>query len=88
MVASLKAYAHSKDLLHQHLTKEEEITGSPLVAGNRVMLLEDGPNTYTAMVKVMQSAKDHINMETFIFDDDVEDALPCDPRQRIRGTAC
>jgi len=52
------------------------------------MLLEDGPNTYTAMVKVMQSAKDHINMETFIFDDDVEDALPCDPRQRIRGTAC
>jgi cardiolipin synthase len=70
VVASLKGYAHSKDLLQHHLTKEEEITGRPLVAGNRVILLEDGPNTYAAMMKVMQSAKDHINLETYIFDDD------------------
>ena len=69
-VAVLNAEANSRALLQKHLTQEEEISGSPLVAGNNVILLQDGPKTYAAMGKAIRSAKDHINMETFTFDDD------------------
>ena len=48
----------------------ESITGSPLVAGNRVTLLIDGPATYAAMFRAIENAKDHVNFETYIFDDD------------------
>ena len=34
------------------------------------MLLVDGPATYAAMFKAVQVAKDHINIETFIFEGD------------------
>ncbi len=33
-------------------------------------MLVDGPATYAAMFKTIQNAKDHINLETFIFEDD------------------
>ena len=41
-----------------------------MVTGNKVTLLIDGPATYDAMFKAIQSAKDHINLETYIFEDD------------------
>ena len=49
---------------------EEVITNEPLIAGNKLTLLFDGPQTMTAMVDAMRSARDHINLETYIFDDD------------------
>ncbi|MFZ6674754.1 cardiolipin synthase [Undibacterium sp. Xuan67W] len=49
---------------------EEAATGSPLVAGNKVTLLYDGPQTMTAMTEAIKAAKDHINLETYIFDQD------------------
>lgn len=49
---------------------EELATSKPLIAGNRVALLYDGPQTIAAMTRAMAQAKDHINLETYIFDDD------------------
>ena len=50
---------------------EEVITKEPLIAGNKLTLLFDGPLTMAAMVESMRAARDHINLETYIFDDDV-----------------
>jgi cardiolipin synthase len=58
------------DILERHIALIESIGGSPLVAGNKVTLLIDGPATYDAMFKAIQNAKDHINLETYIFEDD------------------
>lgn len=49
---------------------EEAATGIPLIAGNKITLLFDGPQTMTAMIAAITSAKDHINLETYIFDQD------------------
>lgn len=49
---------------------EEAATGSPLIAGNKVTLLYDGPQTMAAMTEAINAAKDHINLETYIFDQD------------------
>lgn len=49
---------------------EEAVTGSPLIAGNKVSLLYDGPQTMAAMIEAISAAQDHINLETYIFDQD------------------
>lgn len=49
---------------------EEAATGAPLIAGNKVTLLYDGPRTMAAMIEAINAAKDHINLETYIFDQD------------------
>ena len=58
------------DALERHLAIEEALVGSPLTTGNRVVLLQDGPTTYQAMFDAIVAARDHINMETYILDDD------------------
>jgi cardiolipin synthase len=49
---------------------EEAATGVPLIAGNRVTLLFDGPQTMAAMIAAISAAKSSINLETYIFDQD------------------
>jgi cardiolipin synthase A/B len=59
------------DALYRHLACEQAINeGSPLVIGNRLTLLQNGPETYAAMTEAIAAARDHINLETYIFDDD------------------
>jgi cardiolipin synthase len=58
------------DIFTRHLALEEAIVGSPLTTGNQVVLLQDGPATYQAMYAAILAAQDHINMETYILDDD------------------
>ncbi|HET9642795.1 MAG TPA: phospholipase D-like domain-containing protein [Burkholderiaceae bacterium] len=58
------------DIFARHLAVEQEIVGRPLTAGNDVVLLQDGPSTYQAMLAAILAARDHINMESYIFDDD------------------
>ncbi len=58
------------DIYARHLALEEAIVGSPLTTGNRVRLLQDGPATYHAMLAAIAAARDHVNMETYILDDD------------------
>ncbi len=57
-------------IFDRHLALISEVAGSPLIVGNKVDLLIDGPATYAAMLSAIDNAKDHINMETFIFEDD------------------
>lgn len=47
-----------------------EQADAPLVAGNRVSLLIDGPQTLAAIRQAIQSARHHIHVETYIFSDD------------------
>ncbi|MGB9108886.1 MAG: cardiolipin synthase, partial [Telluria sp.] len=49
---------------------EEQATGVPLIAGNRVGLLFDGPATMRAMMDAARAATSSINLETYIFDQD------------------
>ncbi|WP_285574404.1 cardiolipin synthase [Geothrix limicola] len=49
---------------------EEAATGRPLIAGNKVTLLFDGPSTISAMMAAVSRAKDTINLETYLFDQD------------------
>jgi cardiolipin synthase len=66
----LKARGAPSTFLDLHLAIEEAIVDSPLTTGNRVELLQDGPLTYQAMLEAINAATDHINMETYILDDD------------------
>ena len=72
LMERLKRSADPTDVLERQAAVNEAMSGSPLIKGNRVELLVDGPATYAAMLKVIQDAKHHINMETFIFEDDEE----------------
>ncbi|XVJ70802.1 MAG: hypothetical protein HEQ39_15175 [Rhizobacter sp.] len=67
---SLHSRRQDTDIFARHLAVEEAITTGPLTTGNAVLLLQDGPETYAAMLKAIQAARDHINLETYILDDD------------------
>lgn len=61
----------ASEVLEKHLAYEQAVNvDSPLVLGNELALLQNGPATYQAMFAAIREAKDHINLETFIFDDD------------------
>jgi cardiolipin synthase len=66
----LKQSVNPTDILERYTAVVESVTESPLTKGNKVNLLIDGPATYAAMFEVIRSAKDHINLETFILEDD------------------
>lgn len=66
----LKECANPTDLLERETAVMESVSGSPLIKGNKVNLLVDGPATYAAMFKAIKAARDHINMETFTFEGD------------------
>lgn len=42
----------------------------PLLSGNQVELLEDGPATFDAMFRAIDAARDHINVESYILEAD------------------
>jgi cardiolipin synthase len=66
----LKSGGKETGILDRHLALAEAISGSPLMVGNHVVLLQDGAATYAAMFAAIRNAKDHINMETYIIEDD------------------
>ncbi len=66
----LKQSVDPTDVLERHSAVVESVTESPLTKGNKVTLLIDGTATYAAMFKAIEKAKDHINIETYILEDD------------------
>jgi len=58
------------DLLERHSAILETVTDSPLTKGNKVTLLADGQATYHAMFQAIQGAGNHINLESYTFEDD------------------
>lgn len=70
ILSKLRKNGDDTNILDKHLALEAQIVDSPLVVNNSVEMLVDGPTTYQAMFEAIENAKDHINMETFIFEED------------------
>ena len=70
IIDELKRKAPDAGLLEKHIAIEEALAGNPLSIGNRVVLLEDGPATYNALLAAIKGAKHHVHMETYIFEAD------------------
>ncbi|MDP3142478.1 MAG: phospholipase D-like domain-containing protein, partial [Candidatus Omnitrophota bacterium] len=66
----LKRSVAPTDILGRHTAVVESVTESPLTKGNKVTLLADGQAAYAAMFKAIRNAKDHINLESYIIEDD------------------
>ena len=69
ILAKLQRNGEDTDIFQRHLAVEQAIVGTPLVVGNKLTLLVDGPATYKSMFAAIDAAKDNINMESYIFDD-------------------
>ena len=65
-----KRWANASGDLKNLALMEEQATGVPLIAGNRVTLLFDGPATMREMMAAARGATSSINLETYIFDQD------------------
>lgn len=70
VVADLKSKSGDIDILDKQISLEQSIVGRPLSMGNKVVLLQDGKDTYTAMFAAIRAARDHINLESYIIEDD------------------
>ncbi|HSU64682.1 MAG TPA: phospholipase D-like domain-containing protein [Burkholderiales bacterium] len=70
ILAGLSRNAGDLDILQQHVALEQAIVGTPLTAGNRVLLLQGGAATYRAMFAAIGAATDHVNLESYIIEDD------------------
>jgi cardiolipin synthase len=66
--ARLDALPGAADV-ERHLATVQALDGQPLITGNAVRLLIDGPQTYRAMFDALDAAKDSINIESYIFDE-------------------
>jgi cardiolipin synthase len=70
-----KYQATSDDPLQRHYTTQHALSDGSLVFGNQTRLLMDGAQAFPAMFQAMDAARDHINLEYFIFEDVEVDGL-------------
>ncbi len=70
ILAALKRTSGNIDILDKQIALEQAIVGSPLILGNKVSLLQNGEITYAAMFAAIRAARDHINLESYIIEDD------------------
>jgi cardiolipin synthase len=56
-------------LLDFHLAAMQDIGAPPLITGNQVRLLVDGPSTYDAMFTAIDKARRYVLVESFIFEE-------------------
>ena len=70
VLAKLKQRSGDIDILEKQIALEQSVSDSPLVLGNKVTLLQDGTQTYAAMFAAIAQATDHINLESYIIEDD------------------
>ena len=59
-------------LLDYHLAAMRDLGAPPLLTGNAVELLIDGPRTYQAMFAAIEQARSYVLVESFIFEEAVE----------------
>ena len=59
----------SDGLLGRQLEVMQAVTDGSLVAGNATTILVDGPQAYMAMLAAIEGARDHVHIESFIFED-------------------
>jgi len=68
-LADLKKRSPETSIFDRHLALEESVAGSPLSVGNKATLLEDGAAAYPAMLAAIKSAKRHVHVQVYIFDE-------------------
>ena len=61
---------YDSDLLARHIAIEEEVSGAPLTLGNSATRLQDGPAFYRSMFDAIEAARNHVNVEFYIVEDD------------------
>ena len=61
--------AATDSLLDEYLGMSARLIGEPLITGNRVDLLVDGPATYAAMFEAIRGSRRSIDLQSFIFDE-------------------
>ena len=76
VLAKVARKGDENDLLTRQAALEEAVAGTPLVPGNDVRLLNDGPATYQAMFEAIERANDHIHLEFYTIDDDPDTGRP------------
>src|SRR3569832_663504 len=70
IIDTLEAASGDDAILKRHLAVEEALNQDcPLVLGNKLSLLQDGPATSAAMFAAIRAARHAINLESYIFDD-------------------
>lgn len=70
ILEDLKKRSPETGIFETHVAIEEQLAGSPLIVGNKAVLLEDGAATYRSMLAAIGAARHHVHMETYIFEDD------------------
>ncbi|HYC45155.1 MAG TPA: phospholipase D-like domain-containing protein [Burkholderiales bacterium] len=66
----LERLGKGSDVLARHVAIEEAVSGAPLTLGNAASLLVDGPSFYRALFQAIADARDHVNVEFYIIEDD------------------
>lgn len=61
--------AATDTVLDAYLGMSARLIGEPLIVGNRVDLLVDGPETYAAIFEAIRAARHTIDLQSYIFDD-------------------
>lgn len=69
LLQRLGAEGRVMDALERHLVIEQAVAETPLVSGNSTRLLRDGVGTFRAVFEAVRKARDHINLEYYIFED-------------------
>jgi cardiolipin synthase A/B len=81
----LRSGSNPADILKGNLTTMAAAGAGPLITGNRVSLLVDGEETFDAMLSAIEGAKNHVNLETYIFQNDEVGRLFADLLLRKRS---
>lgn len=89
ILAKIERKDESDFALRRQAALEEAVAGTPLVPGNEVTLLSDGPASHESMLKAIEQATDHVNLEFYIFQDDEAGRRFADAllRKRSQGVA-
>ena len=69
IIERLRRQSADSDVLQRHIALEQALSDNPLIAGNAVRLLRDGPETFAAMFAAMDSATQSLELEYFTFED-------------------
>jgi cardiolipin synthase len=65
----LKRENPNSGVLERHIALQQALVDTPLIAGNKVQLLRDGPETFAAMFAAIDGAKQSLELEYFTFED-------------------
>ena len=89
VLAKLPRKGDDSDILERQAALEEAVAGTPLVPGNDVTLLNDGPAAYKAMFDEIERATDHVNVEFYTIDDEATGMRLAEAllRKRAQGVA-